>query len=65
MASTLQDVRNKIELEGFEYTFINYSSWDDVPNPEFRKLKLAYVTAQRALEEFIDKNTSEIDEEEE
>lgn len=53
----LQEVRNKVDWEGFEYAFINYSSWDEIKDPTFQKLKEEYINSHKALEKYIMDNT--------
>jgi Zn-finger domain-containing protein len=42
---SLQDVRNKVEYEGFDYAFRQYSSFEGVIDPEFHRLRQAYRDA--------------------
>ncbi len=57
MADTLQDVRDKIEWEGFDYALIRYSSWETVGDPRFQMLMKAYSKAHHDLEAYIFFNT--------
>lgn len=50
---TLDDVRYKIENEGFDYAFRHYSEFKEVNDPKFHKLRLAYVEAANDLDDYI------------
>lgn len=45
----------KIDAEGFDYCFNGYSSWGDIKDENFHKLRLAYVNAQNELKQYIKK----------
>ncbi|SKA30185.1 hypothetical protein SAMN04488128_103235 [Chitinophaga eiseniae] len=45
----------KIDAEGFDYCFNGYSSWEDINDENFHKLRLAYVKAQNELKQYIKK----------
>jgi hypothetical protein len=49
----LQNVRDTVEGEGFDYAFMNYSDFSEIEDEEFHKLREAYVDATRALAEYI------------
>lgn len=59
----LSDVKYRMEEEGFDYCFRHYSSFDEIEDPEFHKLRLAYIKAAEALENYVDENSDEEDEE--
>lgn len=42
-----------IETDGFNYTFTSKSSFDDVGNADFHKLRLAYLEAEDKLENYL------------
>lgn len=42
-----------IENEGLNYAFINYSSFENITNTEFHRLREAYVNAEERLEKFL------------
>lgn len=48
-----QYVRDIIANEGFEYAFIDYSSFTEIEDDEFHQLRLAYIEASKALEDYI------------
>jgi len=43
----------KIDNNGFDYVFVDYSSFDEVKDEEFHRLREAYVKAQKELENYI------------
>lgn len=45
----LNEVNQRIEWEGFDYAFINYSKFPQIDDPEFHKLREDYVKAHDAL----------------
>lgn len=51
--STIQYVADTIDNEGFDYAFVNYSSFDEVEDEEFHRLRKAYVAAQAELEAYV------------
>lgn len=48
-----QKVQNRVECEGFEYTFINYSNFDEIQDEEFHKLRTAYKDAYKNLSDYL------------
>lgn len=47
-------VLDTIENEGFEYAFTSYTDFKkEVKDPEFHKLRLAYLQATKDLAEYI------------
>ena len=62
--STLEYVAGCMEYEGFEYCFRSYSLFADVEDTEFHRLRLAYVNAANALEEYIQAHTDSEEEDE-
>jgi hypothetical protein len=63
--SELQRVRHKIEEEGFDYCFRQYSSFQDVDDQRFQLLRWKYVTAANELETYINERTVGEDDEDE
>ena len=61
----LSDVKYRMEEEGFDYCFRHYAKFEEIKDPEFHKLRLAYIEAANALEKYVDKNSPEEDEDEE
>lgn len=52
--SEIKKVEQCIQSEGFDYTFIHYSSFDGVKDEEFHRLRLAYVNAQEELLAYLE-----------
>ncbi len=52
---TINDVLDRVEYEGFDYCFISYSSFEDVEDEKFHKLRKAYIKAHAALEDYLEK----------
>jgi hypothetical protein len=46
-------VRERVENEGFDYCFRHYSTFDDVKDEEFHKLRVAYVETANKLAEYL------------
>jgi len=42
-----------IDNEGFDYTFVHYSEFDQIEDKEFHQLRLNYLAARDALAEYI------------
>lgn len=55
---TLEFVALKAEEEGFDYCFRDYSSFSDVNDEEFHRLRRAYIDAAKELEKYIINNVS-------
>ena len=47
----IEDVLNS---EGFDYGFIHYTSFGEVKDEEFHRLRLAYVNAQKELLAYLE-----------
>jgi len=47
-------VCSKVCSEGFDYCFVNYSSFDNIKDKKFHELREAYIAAHNALAEYID-----------
>jgi hypothetical protein len=61
-----ENVRYRMRAEGFHYCFNGYSSWGDIEDPEFHRLRLAYLEAADALEDYVKRQADwHIDEDEE
>lgn len=48
-----REVCETIENEGFNYTFRDYSSFEEIKDEEFHRLRIAYIDAAQALENYI------------
>ena len=49
----LQEVRDRVDQEGFDYAFRSYSDFKEVKDEEFHRLRTAYVEAANALDEYL------------
>lgn len=47
----LKMVKHKIGWEGFDYCFIEYSSWNSVVDEEFHKLRKGYISGKVRISE--------------
>lgn len=50
-----ENLQHKIVSEGFHYCFKSYSSWNDIEDKEFHKLRKKYLKAAELLEAYINK----------
>lgn len=44
-----EDVRQRIQQEGFDYTFIHYSDFKEIEDEEFHKLRRMYINVVKAM----------------
>lgn len=42
-----------IECEGFEYTFLRYSGFEDIKDKRFHELRNTYLTSIRELADYL------------
>jgi len=42
-----------IDNEGFDYTFVHYTDFNEIKDDEFHKLREAYLDAREALREYL------------
>jgi hypothetical protein len=47
------DLRSRMNQEGFHYCFKHYSSFKDIDDQEFHKLRKAYLSAAEKLEKYV------------
>lgn len=47
------DLRSRMNQEGFHYCFKHYSSFIEIQDEEFHKLRKAYLSAAEKLEKYI------------
>jgi hypothetical protein len=52
-AEQLDYVKDTIEQEGFDYTFIHYSAFEEIKDEQFQELRKKYVDAAEALKKFL------------
>lgn len=53
LAHPLVSVRYAVKNEGFDYAFRCYSSFTEIDDAKFHKLREAYLAAAKALEDYI------------
>ena len=54
-----QSVQYRMDEEGFDYCFENYSNWDEIKDEEFHRLKLGFLQSMKELREYIDSKVEE------
>ena len=54
-------VRYRMEDEGMEYCFRHYSSFSDVEDAEFHKLRLNLIQLMEQIEQFVENKLTEIE----
>ena len=54
-----QSVQYRMDDEGFDYCFENYSSWDEIKDEEFHRLRLGFLQHMKELREYIDSKVEE------
>ena len=47
-------VQGKIENEGFDYCFVDFSDFKQIKDTEFHKLREAYCAAHKALSDYLE-----------
>lgn len=48
-----QSVQYRMDEEGFDYCFENYSNWDEIEDEKFHELRLAFLFTMNELREYI------------
>jgi hypothetical protein len=54
-----QSVQYRMDEEGFDYCFENYSSWDEIKDEEFHRLRLEFLKSMKELREYINNKVEE------
>ena len=55
-----QSVQYRMDEEGFDYCFESYSSsWDEIKDEEFHRLRLGFLQHMKELREYINKKVEE------
>ena len=54
-----QSVQYRMDEEGFDYCFENYSNWDEIKDDEFHRLRLEFLKSMKELREYIDSKVEE------
>jgi hypothetical protein len=52
-------VQYRMDDEGFDYCFESYSSWDEIKDEEFHRLRLGFLQHMKELREYIDSKVEE------
>lgn len=53
--SRWEEVQYRMNNEGFDYCFLNYSSFREIEDKEFHRIRTEYVEASYALRNYIEK----------
>ena len=56
----IEMVRYRMDAEGFHYCFKHYSSFEDVDDDEFHKLRNMYLQVSEALETYVHNKIEEL-----
>lgn len=48
-----ENVRYRMDEEGFHYCFDGYSEWSDIKDEEFHKLRKEYLLAASKIERYV------------
>ena len=51
----------RMDEEGFHYCFEGYSSWDEIEDPEFHKLRVDYLNSARKLKSYVKSKKVELE----
>ena len=54
-----QSVQYRMDEEGFDYCFENYSNWDEIKDEEFHRLRLGFLQYMKEIREYVDKKVDE------
>lgn len=55
-----QNVEYRMDAEGFHYCFEKYSSFQEIEDAEFHRLREAYLMASRNIEIYVNKKIDEL-----
>jgi hypothetical protein len=55
-----QQVQYRIRSEGLHYCFAHYSEFGEIIDPEFHRLRTAYLEAAGELEAYVDKKIEDL-----
>jgi hypothetical protein len=56
----LQMVQYRMSAEGFHYCFKSYSSFQEVEDPEFHRLRQEYLKAADQLEQYVNQSIEDL-----
>ena len=48
-------VRYRIDAEGMEYCFRDYSTWEEINDEKFHELRLRLINTMEEMREYVDK----------
>jgi hypothetical protein len=48
-----QSVQYRMDAEGFDYCFEDYSDWNEIEDEKFHELRLAFLFTMKKLREYI------------
>ena len=54
-----QSVQYRMDDEGIDYCFESYSSWDEIKDEEFHRLRLGFLQHMKELREYINSKVGE------
>jgi hypothetical protein len=54
-----QRVQYRMDDEGIDYCFESYSSWDEIKDEEFHRLRLGFLQYMKEIREYVDKKVDE------
>jgi hypothetical protein len=55
-----ENVKYRMEAEGFHYCFDGYSSFDEVKDEKFHQLRLSYLSAAEELQQYVKLRINEL-----
>jgi hypothetical protein len=58
----LQMVQYRMDAEGFDYCFRQYSRFEEIEDPKFHELRLAYINAAAAIEQYVEEQINKLEE---
>lgn len=56
-----QMVQYRMEAEGFHYCFNSYSSFEEIEDEEFHKLRLKYLKSAKKLKKYINNKVEQLE----
>ncbi len=56
-----ESVRYRMDDEGMDYCFMNYSDFPEIQDEEFHTLRLKLIDLMEQMEQFLDNKIEEID----
>jgi hypothetical protein len=56
------DVKYRMNNEGIDYCFENYSSFEEIEDEEFHKLRLEFLDSMKKIRQYVDNKVEELTE---